>query len=150
MSTIRDLFTPIKLINTGVIITSNGSNLSINQSSGGNLWGYGIGWFTDQLNPNMVLIPSNIKTFQYRTQTGGTFSDTVIDNLYYDVGGVRTITLVILVVNLVETNHRIYLFPTNVVRIQYGQNFYETLGEAIDNIQTENFVAEKILMIMLF
>jgi hypothetical protein len=29
MSTIRDLFTPIKLINTGVIITSNGSNLSI-------------------------------------------------------------------------------------------------------------------------
>jgi hypothetical protein len=34
MSTIRDLFTPIKLINTGVIITSNGSNLSINQSSG--------------------------------------------------------------------------------------------------------------------
>jgi hypothetical protein len=30
-------------------------NLSINQSSG-NLWGYGIGWFTDQLNPNMVLI----------------------------------------------------------------------------------------------
>jgi hypothetical protein len=25
MSTIRDLFTPIKLINTGVIITSNGS-----------------------------------------------------------------------------------------------------------------------------
>jgi hypothetical protein len=42
----------------------------------------------------MVLIPSNIlKTFQYRTQTGGTFSDTtVIDNLYYDVGGVRTIT----------------------------------------------------------
>jgi hypothetical protein len=49
MSTIRDLFTPIKLINTGVIITSNGSNLSINQSSG-NLWGYGIGWFTDQLN----------------------------------------------------------------------------------------------------
>jgi hypothetical protein len=59
MSTIRDLFTPIKLINTGVIITSNGSNLSINQSSG-NLWGYGIGWFTDQLNPNMVLIPSNI------------------------------------------------------------------------------------------
>jgi hypothetical protein len=51
--------------------------------------------------------------------------------------------LVILVVNLVETNHRIYLFPTNVVRIQYGQNFYETLGEAIDNIQTENFVAEK-------
>jgi hypothetical protein len=62
MSTIRDLFTPIKLINTGVIITSNGSNLSINQSSG-NLWGYGIGWFTDQLNPNMVLIPSNIKRF---------------------------------------------------------------------------------------
>jgi hypothetical protein len=57
--------------------------------------------------------------------------------------------LVILVVNLVS-NKSSYLFPTNVVRIQYGQNFYETLGEAIDNIQTENFVAEKILMIMLF
>jgi hypothetical protein len=71
--------------------------------------------------------------------------------LYYDVGGVRTI----IPGNTGSqfgraTNHRIYLFPTNVVRIQYGQNFYETLGEAIDNIQTENFVAEKILMIMLF
>jgi hypothetical protein len=128
MSTIRDLFTPIKLINTGVIITSNGSNLSINQSSG-NLWGYGIGWFTDQLNPNMVLIPSNIlKTFQYRTQTGGTFSDTtVIDNLYYDVGGVRTIIPGNTGSQFGRTNHRIYLFPTNVVRIQYGQNFMKRL-----------------------
>jgi hypothetical protein len=25
------------------------------------------------------------------------------------------------------TNHRIYLFPTNVVRIQYGQNFMKRL-----------------------
>jgi hypothetical protein len=47
----------------------------------------------------------------------------------YDVGGVRIIPGNTGSQFGRATNHRIYLFPTNVVRIQYGQN--ETLGELL-------------------
>ena len=141
MSAIRDLFTPIKLINEGITISANGANMSFNQSYG-TLWGNGIGWCTDQLNPNSVTITAQTPTtFQYRTQTGGTFSDTTtIDNLYYDVNGVRTIIPGNNGSELARaTNQRVYLFSTGVVRVQYGQSWYDSLTEAIAAIQSETF-----------
>jgi hypothetical protein len=135
MSAIRDIWTPIKLINDGVQIRPDGANLSF-QMSGGYLWGNGINWVNDQLNPDSVAIAGhNPVTFQYRTQTGGTFSNTTfIDASKYDVGGT-----VSTVGGAQYTNQRVYLFPTGVVRVQYGQQEYTTLPKAITGILTESF-----------
>ena len=145
MSAIRDLWTPLKLINQGIIPSPNGVNLSINTSAGV-LWGNGIGWVTSQLNPDSISISgTSPTTFQYRTQlgpiTGGTApytgNTTLIDPAHYDNNGVVT--------NVgggsnSSTNQRIYIFPTGLVRIQYGQTVYSNLAAAVAGSQTESFV----------
>lgn len=138
MSSLRDLWTPMRLINEGVVPSPNGANLSFNTSSG-TIWGNGVGWAENQLNPNSLTITgSSPTTFQYRTQTGGTYGDTVsIDPAYYDLNGVRT-----LIGGGVKqsTNQRIYLYPNRQYRVQYGQKIYATLAEAVAGIQSEPFV----------
>ena len=138
MSVLRDLWTPLKLINQGIIVSANGANLNINTSAG-TLWGNGIGWITNQLNPDSVSISgTSPTTFQYRVQTGGTFSNTTtIDVSHYDLNGVIT--------SIgggagASTNQRVYLFPTGLVRIQYGQTVYSTFADAVAAVQTESFI----------
>jgi hypothetical protein len=139
MSSLRDLWTPIKIINDGVLVTPNGSNLNINTSSG-TLWSNGIGWVTNELNPNSVTISAKVPaSFFYRTQTGGTSSAvTVIDPTKYDVGGV--ITSVGGAASNDATNQRVYLYPTGTINVLYGQTVYNTLSEAVAGIQSETFV----------
>jgi hypothetical protein len=138
MSALRDLWTPLKLINQGVIVSANGANLNINTSNG-TLWGNGIGWITNQLNPDSVSISgTSPTTFQYRVQTGGTFSNTTtIDVANYDLNGV--ITPVGGGAGS-STNQRVYLYPTGVIRIQYGQTVHASLAAAVTAVQTETFV----------
>jgi len=138
MSAIRDLWTPLKLINQGVLVSPNGVNMNINTSAG-TLWGNGIGWYTNQLNPDSVSISgTSPTTFQYRVQTGGTFTDrTTIDPTKYDNNGVLT---TVGGGSNSSTNQRVYLFPTGVVRIQYGQKVYGSLAEAVAGSKTEQFV----------
>lgn len=144
MAAIRDIWTPIKLINQGITVSPNGANLSINISSG-TLWGNGIGWTTNQLNPDSVSMSgTSPTTFQYRSQSGPvtgatplyTGNTTFIDTTNYDVGGVVT--------NIPGsgnyTTQRIYKFPTGLVRIQYGQAYYATLAKALAELQNENFI----------
>ena len=138
MSAIRDLWTPIKMINQGVTINNNGSNLGF-RVSGGYLWGNGVGWVTNQLDPDRVAIAGQIPaTFQYRTQLGGTYSNTnVLDCDYWDNAGVRT--------NISggggqSTNQRVYLFPTGLIRVQYGQKVYGNLTDAATGLSSETFV----------
>jgi len=145
MSALRDLWVPLKLINQGVIISANGANLSINSSAGA-LWGNGIGWVTNQLDPNQVVIAGQSPvTFQYRTRlgviTGGTApytgNTTFIDPNNYDLNGV--VTAIGGGFNS-STNQRVYLFPTGLIRIQYGQQVYPSLAAAVAGSQTEQFV----------
>jgi hypothetical protein len=138
MSALRDLWESFNLINEGVIVTPNGANLNINTSSG-ILWGNGINWSSNQLSPNnVVLSGTSPTTFQYRTQTGGTFSNTTtIDTTNYDVNGIVTN----IPGNGSYTTQRIYLFPTGIVRIQYGQEYYPTLAKAIAALPSEQYVA---------
>lgn len=144
MAAIRDIWTPIKLINQGLTVSPNGVNLSINVSSG-TLWGNGIGWVTNQQNPDSVAMSgTSPTTFQYRSQLGPvtgatplyTGNTTFIDTTNYDVGGVVT--------NVPGsgnfTTQRIYKFPTGLVRIQYGQAYYPTLAKALAELQNENFI----------
>ena len=139
MQALRDLWSPIKLINQNIIVSPNGANLNINTSAGV-LWGNGIGWVTNQQNPNSVSITSNSPaSFFYRTQTGGTSSSvTLIDPTKYDVGGV--ITSMGAAGSDNASNQRVYLYPTGVINILYGQTNYANLTAAVAGIQTESFV----------
>lgn len=136
ISQLRDMFTPIKLINENVYPSPN-SNLTFNTSSG-ILWGLGIGFSTNQLNPSSITISGNSPTtFQYRTQTGGTATNiTTIDPANYDLNGVITS---IGSPAKQATNQRIFLLQNGQIRIQYGQTKYTDLTAAIAAVNTEAF-----------
>jgi hypothetical protein len=138
LSQTRDMFTPIRLINDGILPFANGSNLNFN-TTGGVLYGFGIGMVTNQLNPNSLTVSSTTPTtFQYRVQTGGTATNTTnIDPTNYDLGG--TVTLVGGGSNS-STNQRIYLLQNGQIRVQYGQTVYSSLPDAIAGAQSESFV----------
>jgi hypothetical protein len=144
MAAIRDLWTPLKLINQGVVVSANGVNMNIN-SSAGTLWGNGIGWTTNQQNPDSISMSGQSPvTFQYRTQlgplTGGTVATgntTTINPAYYDNNGVVT---AVGGGSNSSTNQRIYMFPTGLIRIQLGQTVYGSLAAAVAGVQTEQFV----------
>jgi hypothetical protein len=139
MSALRDLWSPIRLINDGIIPSPNGANLSFNTSAGV-LWGNGINWHNNQLSPNNVSIAAKVpSSFFYRTQTGGTTgSVTVINPRNYDVGGVITS---IGNANLDSaTNQRIYMYPSGVINVLYGQTVYTSLATAVAAVQSEVFI----------
>jgi hypothetical protein len=136
VSQLRDMFSVIKLVNDGVTASAYGSDLRINTSTGV-LYGLGIGYITNKLNPNSLTINSQSPaTFQYRTQTGGTASNTsLIEPGFYDLSGVRTA-----VSGTKATNQRIYLLQNGQIRAQYGQTQYNQLSAAVAALQNEVFV----------
>jgi len=136
ISQLRDMFTPIKLINENVYPSAH-TGLTFSTSSG-TLWGLGIGFVTDQLNPSSLEVTANtITTFQYRTQTGGTATNrTTIDPANYDLNGVIT---AIGSPAKQATNQRIYLLQNGQFRLQYGQTKYADLTSAIAAVTTEVF-----------
>ena len=145
MAAIRDIWTPLKLINQGILVSPHSTTLEIDTSAG-TLWGNGIGWVKNQANPDSVSISgTSPTTFQYRSQLGPvtgatapyTGNTTFIDPAHYDNNGVIT--------NVgggsnSSTNQRVYLFPTGLIRIQYGQQVYGSLSAAVAGSQTEQFV----------
>jgi hypothetical protein len=137
VSQLRDMFTPIRLINEGVIVSANGANLNINTSAGV-LYGLGLGYITNKLNPNSLSVSGTSPcTFQYRTQTGGTASNTtLITPGVYDNNGVVTS---VGGGSNASTNQRIYLVQNGQFRIQYGQQVYGSLTAAIEASQNEAF-----------
>jgi hypothetical protein len=138
LSSLRDLWVPLKLINENVVPSPNGATLTFKTSSG-TFWGNGIGFPTNELNPNSITVPAYVPaSFYYTTQTGGTFTSktTTVDTTKYDVGGVA--------VNVPGSGNystqRIYMSQSGVIRLQYGQNYYSTLAKAIAAIPSETFV----------
>lgn len=151
MAALRDLWTPLKLINQGVVVSYYSAGTMNIQTSAGSLWGNGIGWYTNQLNPDSVSISgTSPTTFQYRSRNGSitgstsnpgdppapTGNTTTIDAHHYDDNG----SIVAVGGNNRATNQRVYLFPTGLIRIQYGQFSYSTMANAIAGIDTEVFV----------
>jgi hypothetical protein len=137
VSQLRDMFTPIRLINGGIYPSANGANLNIN-TSGGVLYGLGIGYITNKLDPNSLSVSGTSPcTFQYRTQTGGTASNTtLITPGVYDNNGVVT---AVGGGSNASTNQRIYLVQNGQFRLQYGQQVYGNLAAAIEASQNEAF-----------
>lgn len=135
LAQLRDMFQPIGFVNGGVVPYANAANLTF-ATTANYLYGLGINFSTDTLNPNQLYVSGNTTTtFQYRTQTGGTASNiTNIDPLNYDLGGVITPLS-----GTKATNQRIYLVQNGVFRIQYGQTSYSNFAAAVAGISTETF-----------
>lgn len=133
ISQLRDLWTEIKYINDGNLISANGANLSIDKSNG-NLTGLGLGLTIKK--PNKRNYPAQtLATIRRRTQTGGTGTSTTLDVVNYDLGG--TVTAI---TGTKSQNQRVYLLPEANIVIQYGQTLYNSLTDAIQGIENEIFV----------
>ena len=135
LAQLRDMFQPIGFVNGGIVPYASAANLTF-ATTANYLYGLGINFSTDALNPNQLYVSGNTTTtFQYRTQTGGTASNiTNIDPLNYDLNGVITP-----LTGTKATNQRIYLVQNGVFRIQYGQTSYSNFAAAVAGISTETF-----------
>lgn len=136
---ICDLFDALGIVNQGIYPYINGANLSFNVSAG-RLSSCGANVFNNPLDPNFISYGTrNPATFRYGTQSSeGTTDLTVIDPTSYDVGGV--ITPVPGSANH-ATIQTVWQSVAGPIRVQYGQDWYNTLSEALANISSRTFVA---------
>jgi hypothetical protein len=137
-SALRDVFTPIAIMNAGITPYPDGANLSFNKTAG-SLYGLGINWTADNKNPNKVTFTgSTPASFNLFTQTAPElFGTTLIQPGFYDVAGVKT---AVPGNSSRSTNVRIYQFTTGVVGVQYGQTVYTSLANAVAATQTESYI----------
>ncbi len=137
MSLIRSLYQKLVYINEGVYPYQNGANLNIN-TSGGIIGGNGINLVIDPANPDdLVVNPTVVSSFGYRTRIGGAGTTTLIDPTRIDVAGVPT--LIGGGVNNSSLQY-IYLIPGQGLIIQYGQTIYPTLNAAVAAVGNESIV----------
>ena len=122
----------------GNVFHYNDGNLMLDKTSG-NIFKQGSNFENDIKNPHQKFLGSlSALTFNYRLRTSVEYSGlTNVDPNYYDLNGVRT-----LVDNNKFTVQRIAIFSSNSVRIQYGQQIYASLAEAVAEMNTESFVVE--------
>ena len=138
---LSDLMESIGFFNvTGNVFSANGVNLSINKSAG-HVFKQGSNYINNIKDPHTLSLPALVSpsNIRYRTQTGAETGDTnIISPNFWDNGGVITA-----MTGTRWSIQRIYIFQSNLVRIQYGQDTYENLAEAIQAISTEAFVVEQ-------
>lgn len=144
LSQLSDLIESVGFFNiSGNKFSENGSNLNINKSSG-KLFKQGVNFINDNKNPHILTLaaltaPSNIR---YRLSNSFEYGNTsVVDPNNYDLSGVLTS-----VPDTKFTVQRIYLFQSNLVRIQYGQKYYDSLDDAISRIIFDPFTVEPNLL----
>lgn len=120
------------------LFSANGANLGINKTEG-EIFANSSNYINDPKNPHIKLLPSlTLSTFRYRLQDSTEYGDTQdIDPNNYDNGSVLT-----LVPQNKFTIQRITLFTSNLVRIQYGQNIYDSIDDAEATLSTESFIEE--------
>jgi hypothetical protein len=140
-SQLDDLADALKGFNiSGNVFTYNGANLNINKSVG-YIFKKGANFVNDNRNPHILNLPvltapSNIR---YRLQDGTEYymRSTIMPDSF-DNAGVRTI-----VPANKYTVQRITIFPSNLIRIQYGQTIYNNMADAITAINVDPFVTEQ-------
>lgn len=140
LSQFNDLLDGLKGFNAyGNKFSPNGANLSINKSIGAKFQ-RGINFENDTLNPHLKVLPALVSpsTIRYRTSTREESVDTNVVLLNYEVAGTA---------NAIPGGRfsiqRIFLFPSNLVRIQYGQTTYASMQLAQQALLSEIFVAEE-------
>jgi hypothetical protein len=123
----------------GNLITPNGANLNIDKRAG---IGFkpGANFQTLNTQPHQFIMPLlTAATFRYRNQDSSEGANTtLIDPTTYDNGGTTTTVPS----NNNATLQRVYIFPSNLIRIQRGQEVFANLSEAINASGKESFVVE--------
>lgn len=134
-SQLKDIQSAIGIINSGNIISANGSNLKINKSSG--TFEYlGINFHNNNKIPSFKTFNSSVgESFRMRTQTGNGSTTDVLDVSNYDDSG----TITAITGNKYQ-NMRVFLTISGNIVIQYGQVLYNSLSNAIVEKNNENFV----------
>lgn len=123
---------------TGNKYSANGANLSLDKSAG-KIFKLGVNFNIDWKNPHQLAQSAGTAlTFRYRTQNGTEGSDvTVLNPTVYDLSNVLTT-----VPNNKFTIQTVTMFQSGLTRIQYGQNYYDTMAEAEAAIFTRNYTVE--------
>lgn len=127
---IADVFEALGLVKTSLLVSANGTNLSLNVSSG-SIYQSGANFQTSAIDPNKVpytaKTPATIRLFT-RNNTQGT-DRTTLDVTNYDLNG--TVTPIGGSVSRAQI-WTVLQFPTAVgeIRIAYGQSFYASISAA--------------------
>lgn len=125
---------------SGNVFSANGANLYLNKSEG-YIFKKGVNFENDNKNPHIkslssLVAPTNIR---YRLSDGTEYAETQSVSKYYESPlGTRTV-----LANNRFSIQRIVIFPSNLVRIQYGQAIYASMAEALQNIFEEPFTYEQ-------
>lgn len=126
-------------LHKGLEYAANGANLQLNRSAG-TIFAVGGNFHTSPLDPNVISLSGQTGlTFRYRTSAGEPAGDVtnVASSTYNPTGSTLTA-----VPSNDWTVQRIYVFPSGLTRIQYGQATYPNLAAAIAGWQTEAFITE--------
>lgn len=123
----------------GNVITFASTDLTI-QKTVGRAFKAGSNYQTLNTQPHeFVLGALNPITFRYRNQGGSEgVGITSIDPTTYDLAGTTTSVPL----NKNATIQRVYIFPSNQIRIQRGQQIFTNFSEALAQVGTENFIVE--------
>lgn len=138
---VQDLMSAIGPMNlSGNVISANGVNLNIDKSAGV-IFKQGSNFSIDEDDPHGLALAALVPaSFAYRLSDGTQFATTnLIDPNNYE-SPLGTLTAVPAANRF--TIQRITIFTSNLVRIQYGQFVYNTMGEAEASLATESFVTE--------
>jgi hypothetical protein len=122
----------------GNIVTANGTNLSFDKSAG-KIYTRSINITTNNQSPsNKDTAALTAASFKYQTRNAPAASSvTVVDPTNYDLSG--TITAVPGAAST-TTVQRLFLFPSNTLKLSYGQSTYTNLANALANYEYETFV----------
>lgn len=137
---IHDLMLAIGPLNlSGNEYTPYDADLRVAKSAG-TIFKMGSNFQNDPTDPHVLAQTANspITNMRYRLQDGTEYADTTyIDPAYYDNAGVKTA-----VPNNKYTVQRIYMFQSGLTRIQYGQQVFEKLADAIASYKSSAFSEE--------
>lgn len=123
---------------SGNVVSANGANLSINKSAGV-VFRRSVGYQSDDQQPHTLAVAAaSPATLLRTTQTViNTTPQTTLDVTNYDNAGTVT---AIGGGSGNSTIQRIYLFPSGIIAVHYGQNVYSSLAAAIEAISTSTFI----------
>lgn len=143
---LRDLTQALGFINVSGNVLSPVTLLTF-QKSAGSMFAYGSNFKNDPKNPHLLSLPavdtSGAGIFQYRNQDGTSSALTlknIIPNVYDDGNPYNGTSP--LVPNNKYTIQRFYSFTSNNIKVQMGQNIYDSMEQARNAINTESFVTE--------
>lgn len=123
---------------SGNVLSANGANLTINKTAG-EMFARAFSQVPDYLNPHHANMPAQAPVSCRRATATAVLPplETLLDVANYDPGGLGVITPVGGGANT-ATNFRVWGFassaPTDQMAIQYGQNTYSSLANAVARI----------------